>query len=401
MRPTVLFCAVLLAWFGIATDRTHALATQGALSSVDVAVAPYASPPSVAMRDFHKRLTSHIAQALKTPLYEPMERVWVVVQNTTDRAVREGFARRQGNLARDRLTNLTPNMPPADPAERAWAAVQNTTDRAALENFIQRFGDSIYAILGRGRLAKLTAGTPEQEITTVSECNRLAANPDDTSRQSGVAGTRWELLDPIQAVPACRSATAVRPDDPRLMYQLGRVLDKQRALTEALSWYQKAADSDYPEAMNNLGIMYTNGRGVERNDAEALRLFRKAVDRGSADAITNLGFMHHYGRGVAPDPKEAVRLFRKAADTGSAEGMYWLGLMHEIGAGVSKDDAEAFKWYRKAADKGVASAMNKLGVLYSTGIGVGKDVTQAIQWYRAAVAAGSADAKENLRRLGN
>ena len=64
------------------------------------------------------------------------------------------------------------------------------------------------------------------------------------------------------------------------MYQLGRVLDKQGASTQALSWYRKAADSGYLEAMNNLGIMYTNGRGVRRDDTEALRLFRKAVDGG-------------------------------------------------------------------------------------------------------------------------
>jgi TPR repeat protein len=297
---------------------------------------------------------------------------------------------------------LSPNpLPPADPAERAWAAVQNTTDRAALEDFIRRFGNSAYAILARARLAALTGGTPEQVIAFVRDCDRLAANPDDTARRSGVGGIPWELLDPTQAVPACQAAAAAQPDDPRLMYQLGRVLDKQGASTQALSWYRKASDSGYLEAMNNLGIMYLNGRGVGRDDTEALRLFRKAADGGSADAMTNLGLMYYHGRGVAPNPEEAVRLLRKAADAGSAEGMYWLGLMYEIGAGVGKDDAEAFKWYRTAADGGVASAMNKLGVMYSSGTGVGKDMTEAVRWYRAAAAAGNAEAKASLSRLRN
>ncbi len=338
---------------------------------------------------------------------DPAERAWAAVQTTNDRAALEDFISRHGNsrygnAARERLSKLNANpIPPDDPAARAWAAVQNTKDRAALEDFIRRHGNSAYGILARARLAELTGGIREQDVASVRQCDGLAANPDDTGRGSGIAGVRWELLDPIQAVPACRAAAAARPDDARLMYQLGRVLEKQGAFPDALSWYRKAADRGYVEAMNNLGIMFTNGRGVARDDTQALGFFRKASDGGSTDALTNLGFMYHYGRGVAPNMEEAVRLFRKAADAGSSEGMYWLGQMYETGAGVSKDEAEAFKWYRKAADVGVATAMNKVGVMYANGSGVGKDMTEAVRWYRAAAAAGNLDAKANLARLGN
>jgi TPR repeat protein len=235
----------------------------------------------------------------------------------------------------------------------------------------------------------------------VQECDQFAANPDDRARDSGNAGIRWELLDPTKGVPACRAATAARPDDPRLMYQLGRVLDKQGAFAEALSWYRKAADSGYPEAMNNLGIMFTNGRGVGRDDTQAVRFFRRAVDGGSADAITNLGFMYRYGRGVEPNLEEAVQLFRKAADAGSVEGMYWVGHVYETGAGVAKNEAEAFKWYGQAANRAYGPAMNKLGAMYANGIGTSKDLTQAMRWYRAAAAAGDAEAKATLSRLEN
>jgi tetratricopeptide (TPR) repeat protein len=458
MRQTVLFCAVLLIGSGIESGNTQARVTLGAFPSADVGITLPATSPTDAPRSLEQPEFRRVAQIPNTlspedpaerawaavqnttdraaledfiqrhgnssyadlargrlaklnanplPPNDPAERAWTAVQNTTDRAALEDFVRRHGNssyadLARGRLAKLNANpLPPNDPAERAWAAVQNTTDRAALEDFIRRHGNSIYGILARARLAELTGGTRDQDSASVRQCDGLAANPDDTARGSGVAGIRWELLDPVQAVPACRSATAARQDDPRLMYQLGRVLDKQGAFTEALSWYRKSADRGYPEAMNNLGIMFTNGRGVARDDTQALRLFRKASDDGSADAITNLGFMYHYGRGVAPNPEEAVRLFRKAADAGSAEGMYWLGLMYETGAGVAKDEAEAFKWYRKAADMGVATAMNKLGVMYANGSGVGKDMTEAIRWYRAAAAAGNPDAKATLTSLGN
>jgi class 3 adenylate cyclase/outer membrane protein assembly factor BamD (BamD/ComL family) len=369
------------------------------------------------LQDFIKRFgnSSHVDEArarlakLKAdprPPEDAAEREWAALQNTTDPAPLEDFIRRHGNSrhadqARARLAKLKADpRPPEDPAERAWAAVQNTKDRAALEDFIRRHGNSIYGILARARLAELTGGAGGQDSASVRDCDGLAANPDDAAR-GGSAGIRWDVLDSNQAVPACRSAVAARPDDPRMMYQLGRVLDKQGTFAEALPMYRKAADRGYPEAMNNLGIMFTNGRGVPRDDAEAIRLFRKAADGGSADAITNLGFMYRYGRGVPPNLEEAVRLFRKAADAGSVEGMYWLGLVYETGAGVGKDEAEACKWYHKAADMGVASAMNKLGVMYANGSGVGKDMTEAVRWYRAAAAAGNPDAKATLTSLGN
>ena len=79
----------------------------------------------------------------------------------------------------------------------------------------------------------------------------------------------------------------------------------------------------------------------ERGDyATALREFRPLADQGDAAAQYNLGIMYSEGRGVQQGDAEAVRWFRKAADQGNADAQHNLGVMYEKGRGVQQGDAD-------------------------------------------------------------
>jgi len=73
-----------------------------------------------------------------------------------------------------------------------------------------------------------------------------------------------------------------------------------------------AAEKCDPDAQNNLGVMYQNGRGVRQDDSQAVRWYRKAAEQGYASAQNNLGLMYVNGEGVP----QAVKWFRKAAEQG-------------------------------------------------------------------------------------
>ena len=47
-----------------------------------------------------------------------------------------------------------------------------------------------------------------------------------------------------------------------------------------MTWFRKAADQGVPKAQYSLGMMYEQGRGVERSDAEAMYWYQKAADGG-------------------------------------------------------------------------------------------------------------------------
>jgi TPR repeat protein len=78
---------------------------------------------------------------------------------------------------------------------------------------------------------------------------------------------------------------------------------------------QRAQDG-HDLAMNNLGMLYRDGRGVPQSDSEAVAWFRKAVEKGNAKAMTNLAIMYFKGRGVPRNEDEARRLMQRAAELG-------------------------------------------------------------------------------------
>ena len=63
--------------------------------------------------------------------------------------------------------------------------------------------------------------------------------------------------------------------------------------------------------MNNLGIMYQCGNGVEQNIEEAIKYYKMAVEKGDIDAMYNLGSMYQYGDGVEQNYEEAIELYQE------------------------------------------------------------------------------------------
>ena len=179
-----------------------------------------------------------------------------------------------------------------------------------------------------------------------------------------------------------------------VIYSYGDGVPKDEA--EGVKWYRKAAHQGNAKAQFNLGYAYAKGEGVTKDAAEAVKWFRKTADQGDTEAQYTLGRMYANGEGVAKDQVEAGKWFRKAADQGTADQQFYLGVRYSYGDGVAKDEAEAVMWYRKAADQGNATAQFNLGVMYRDGQGVEKDYAEAVKWYRKAADQGYAPAQSNL-----
>ena len=88
------------------------------------------------------------------------------------------------------------------------------------------------------------------------------------------------------------------------------------------------------------------GRG---DYALAAQLFRSRAEQGNARAQNNLGGMYTQGRGVSQDYQEALKWYRRAAEQGIASAQNNLGLMYENGRGVRRDLIRAHMWYNVAA----------------------------------------------------
>ena len=56
----------------------------------------------------------------------------------------------------------------------------------------------------------------------------------------------------------------------------------------ALPEWTPLAEQGYATAQHNLGVMYANGEGVEKNLTEAMKWYRKAAEQGNENALNNL-----------------------------------------------------------------------------------------------------------------
>ena len=202
----------------------------------------------------------------------------------------------------------------------------------------------------------------------------------------------------------------------------------------AARWYARAAELGHPLAANNLGALYFEGRGVQRDFEQAARLYRVSAEGGYAIGQYNLALMLGQGRGTAPDvpqmlgwlnksaaqqyPRaqaqlarlyregiaveknavEAGRLFLAAAQAGNTNAQYWYGQMITAGNGVSRDLSIGADWIIKAADAGMPLAQQEAAAIFELGLGRAADDARAASYYRKA---GEAGVKEAAARLAN
>ena len=163
----------------------------------------------------------------------------------------------------------------------------------------------------------------------------------------------------------------------------------------ALRHFRGAAEMGFSAAQNQLGIMYSNGIGVEQDEAEASRWYRMAAEQGFAAGQFNLAGSYFFGWGVPQDYAEAAKWQRMAAEQGLAEAQVHLGRMYEDGLGVRKNNGEALRWYRRAAEQGSTDAQLAIGYIYLDRRGR-KNAAEAARWLRLAAEQGHAEAKALL-----
>jgi TPR repeat protein len=161
----------------------------------------------------------------------------------------------------------------------------------------------------------------------------------------------------------------------------------------------REANAGNQPAQRNLGVIYDQGLGVNKDPAQAALWFRKAAETGNRDATFQLATMYENGRGVPQDQKQAIDWYRKAALLGDADSQVKLGRAYMDGKVVDKDEGEASAWFQRAADQGNLYALNRLGAMYIDGRGVHKDEARGVKLFQAVAAKGDAQGQFNLAAM--
>ncbi len=149
--------------------------------------------------------------------------------------------------------------------------------------------------------------------------------------------------------------------------------------------FKELAEKKYAPAMRNLGACYEEGRGIEKNLTQALTWYTKAADAGNAPAMLRVGWYYHEGISVKKDAARAFGYFEKAAKAGLIEAADTVGQCHEFGDGTKIDLNKARVCYEKSVEAKYPPAYRNLGRLYLYGSGVTADSTRAFKLFREAM----------------
>ena len=155
-----------------------------------------------------------------------------------------------------------------------------------------------------------------------------------------------------------------------------------------------AAIAGDPLAAYEVGVRFSEGKGVPASNEEAAHWFEIAAKKGIVPAQFRLGTLYEKGLGVKKDLIAARDLYRAAADRGHAKAMHNLAVIYAEGPDGKPDYTSAAQWFRKAADYGVADSQYNLAILYARGVGVEQNLAESYKWFFLAAREGDQDAAQ-------
>ena len=157
---------------------------------------------------------------------------------------------------------------------------------------------------------------------------------------------------------------------------------------------RNAAEGGDARALYEIGMRYTDGRGVASDYAEAAKWYALSAERGFAPAQYRLGNFNEKGLGMPRDAAKATKLYEQAAVQGNASAMHNLAVLYAMGPEGQVNNDDAAKWFFKAAELGIKDSQYNLGILTAKGLGRTQSLEESYKWFALAAEAGDVDAAE-------
>ena len=228
----------------------------------------------------------------------------------------------------------------------------------------------------------------------------------------GINPVPWEQIHVQDAVEACDRAHSSNRGNRVIQFHYARALHAMVVFFEVnprggdamlmCSLYRLAFENNYWQAAYNIGVAIEHDglcdhlTGV---NTDALTWYERAAEQGHSGAALALGEAHYYGEGRPRNFTIAARYLEIGAQAGNSSAQNLLGIMYRYGEGVPIDYQRAAALYLAAARQGLDTAQFNIGLAYFNGQGVAQDRGLAGYWWEQAARQGNSAAAENLSIL--
>ena len=175
-------------------------------------------------------------------------------------------------------------------------------------------------------------------------------NPEsEKAEQVQVLEQLWQRgfsLSAYQLGKCWRDGRGVLPDDEQAelwfrraaeagydfaQYALGKFLQSQKRMDEAVSWYGKAAAQGNFWAAYRLGKLYLEGKAVPKDVPKAVGYLTFSAEQGNQYAQYTLGKLYLPGQDVKPDREQAWEYFCQSAEQGNEYAAFFLKHFDQVG----------------------------------------------------------------------
>lgn len=113
-------------------------------------------------------------------------------------------------------------------------------------------------------------------------------------------------------------------------YALGRLLQSQKRITEAVDWYEKSAAQGNQYADYRLGKLYLRGEDMPKDVSKALEHLTASADRGNQYAQYTLGKLYLMGEDVKQDRGSALHWLNASAQQGNEYAQFFVERFDQI-----------------------------------------------------------------------
>jgi hypothetical protein len=196
----------------------------------------------------------------------------------------------------------------------------------------------LVTVLPPAALPASAAEAPRYDATRYSQvptaCDLLAAHPDDPGRVAPGRTQKQIAEDYPGTIAACRSALERDPENPRLHYQLARVLGYSGQGKLAMPHRARAIEARYPQGLFVNGFLYLSGQNENPQDVcRAGELIRASAIEGRLAG--QVGYPYYLLKGTfagcpGPQPDQAELLVYLDAAQRQVGGDYYQGLLIDL-----------------------------------------------------------------------
>lgn len=115
-------------------------------------------------------------------------------------------------------------------------------------------------------------------------------------------------------------------------YALGKLLQEQGRIAEAMEWYEQASIQGNQYADYRLGKLYLTGKEVPENVAEAVRHLTTSAEAGNQYAQYTLGKLYLMDQDISQDREQALYWFTQSAEQGNEYAQFFLDRWDTMGS---------------------------------------------------------------------